>query len=332
MQQEISMLVENREVVGIAAGVSVDGKGEWKGSAGALCQEKADAFSDSTITRIASISKPMTAVAIMQLVESNKLDLDAPVQQYLPEYPQKQKGQVTVRQLLNHTSGLSQYQDKSEVENRIHNSSLKEAMMIFQDRPLLFEPGSNYFYTSYGYVVLGRVIEEVSAMSYEEYMRKNIWEKSGMKNTGVEEVDVEYDHKACLYSAGKRKPKPARQNDLSNRVPGGGVYSTVDDLLKFGKALLTGKLIQQESFEQMLEQPDIEFDGNAYGLGWYFYAPKPADYRVIGHGGGQTGCTSQLMIVPASGTVVVVLSNTSGKYPEIVTLSSKLIQHSEKSH
>jgi CubicO group peptidase (beta-lactamase class C family) len=195
---------------------------------------------------------------------------------------------------------------------------------------LLFEPGTKYFYTTYGYVILGRIIEEVSGSSYGAYMKENIFDKAGMTNTGIENIEDQYDNKSCLYHKGKRKAREGKQNDLSNRVPGGGFYSTLEDVLKFGNALLEGKLIRDSTLQQMIVSEPVEYDGNKYGLGWFLYGPAPNENLVIGHSGGQTGCTSQLMIIPKSKTVVVVLSNTSGTYPDIATFASNLIGWSEK--
>lgn len=327
--KSLQELVEKDGNIGVVAGYSVDGEVKWLDAAGYSCQNTQFPFSDSTITRIASISKSMTAVAVMQLVEKNLIELDEPIQVYLPNFPKNKMGDITTRQLLAHTSGISQYMNKKEVENTLHYSNLSEAIAVFQDRPLLFKPGTQYYYTSYGYVVLGRIIEEASGLSFEEYMQHNIWDKAEMMQTGIEQMDSSYSNKACLYHKEKKKAKEAKQNDLSNRIPGGGFYSTAKDLLKFGDALLNEKLITKQSLGLMLQKQNVEYEGNSYGLGWYFYAPKPNENLVIGHGGGQTGCTSQLMIIPHSKTVVIVLSYTSGTYPSIVGMASKLIAESE---
>lgn len=321
-------MVSKKGSVGIAAGYSINGEIKWSNSAGYSCLATATPFQATTLTRIASIAKPMTAVAIMQLVEQGLIDLDTPISTYLPQYPKKEKGEITTRQLLAHTSGISQYLNTREIENTRNFSNMEEAMRVFVDRPLLFEPGTRYYYTSYGYVVLGRLIEEVSGQTYEAYMKDHIWDRANMKNTGVEYIDQVYESKSCLYHK-KKKTKTAKQNDLSNRIPAGGFYSTLQDMLHFGNALLAGELIEAGSLEIMIQQQFVQ-EGNQYGLGWFFYAPKPHDNLVIGHSGEQTGCASQLMLIPNSQTVVVVLSNTSGTWKDVVTLSSELIQLSEQ--
>ena len=328
-EKALSELASEKGNMGVTAAYSIDGQTKWSDADGLACADGNIPFKTTTLTRIASICKSMTAVAIMQLVEQDLIDLDVPIQNYLNEFPEKEKGDITTRQLLSHTSGLSQYQGEKEVESKVHYATLQEAMSVFIDRPLLFEPGSDYSYTTYGYVVLGRIIEVVSGLSYGDYMQKHIFDIAGMEDTGIEETGESYDNKSCLYHNKKKKAKASEQNDLSNRVPGGGFYSTVGDVLKFGNAILEGKLISESTFEEMLNSQPVEYDGNKYGLGWYFYGPAPRENIVIGHSGGQTGCSSQLMIIPQSKTVVVVLSNTSGTYPDIANFASNLIALSE---
>jgi len=327
-EQKLFELSGNKENIGVAAAYAVHGEVKWSQSAGLSCLDKEIPFSSTTLTRIASIAKNFTAVAVMQLVEKKLINLDTPIENYLADLPTDKK-QITVLQLLAHTSGIPQYLGEKEIENTMYYESLQDAMDVFIQRPLLFEPGTKYFYTTYGYVVLGRIIEAVSLLSYDDYMKLNIFDNAEMKNTEVEDINKQYPNKSCLYHNNGRKAKEGKQNDLSNRVPGGGYISTLEDLIKFGNALLEGKLIKKESLDKMLEIQPVEYDGNKYGLGWFMYGPPPYENLVIGHSGGQTGCTSQLMIVPKTKTVVAVLSNTSGTYPDIATFASKLIGYSE---
>lgn len=327
--KKLTELTGKKENIGITAGYSIDGEIKWSNSDGFVCENRNTPFSTKTLTRIASIAKNFTAVAIMQLVEQGQIEIDAPIEKYLTNLPDDKK-RITVKQLLAHTAGISQYRGKKEIENKIHYETLQDAMNVFIDRPLLFEPGTKYFYTTYGYVILGRIIEEVTDLSYKEYMQKNIFDVAGMNNTGVEHINEIYSNKSCLYHKGRRKAKEGKQNDLSNRIPGGGFYSTLEDVMKFGNALLEGKYIKQETLDKMIQTEPVEYDGNKYGLGWFLYGPPPNENLVIGHSGGQTGCTSQLMIIPKSKTVIVVLSNTSGNYPDIATFAVNLTAYSEK--
>ena len=164
----------------------------------------------NTLNRTASIAKPITAVAIMQLKESKGLDLDSTVDNYLPEYKNHPYAKITVRHLLSHMSGVDAYASTKEVENSTEYPDLKAATKVFDQRELLSEPGTDYFYTSYGFVLLGRVIEEVSGQSYEDYVDKNIFQKAGMMDTGVEKFDGTYEGMTVLYSKKKKSAKTAK--------------------------------------------------------------------------------------------------------------------------
>lgn len=327
--QQLASLSGKKKNIGIAAAYSINGKIEWNGSEGYSCADSETPFKKGTLSRIASIAKNFTAVAIMQLIEKDQLGLNDPISKYLNDLPDDKK-QITIKQLLGHTSGIPQYQNEKEIENTVHFEKLETSMQVFINRPLMFEPGTQYFYTTYGYVILGRVIEAVSGMTYADYMKKHIFDPAGMNNTAVEEIDRHYANKSCLYHHNGRKAKVAKQNDLSNRIPGGGFYSTLEDVMKFGNALLEGKYIKPETLEMMLQTDSLDYNGNKYGLGWFLYGPAPHEGLVIGHSGGQSGCTSQLMIIPKSKTVIVVLSNTSGNYPDIANFAVNLTAYSEQ--
>ena len=329
--KQLSKLVSDKGVIGVAAAVDVGGQTNWKGSAGYMNLKEDELFSETTLTRLASIAKPMTAIAIMQLVEKKMIDLDESVNQYIPDLKEDHgKEQITVRQLLAHTSGIDTYESNKETETKKEYDSLKDAVKSFCSRDLLFIPGSSFSYSTYGYVILGRVIEEVSNLSYEDYMKENIWLPSGMLHTGVEKFDVTYENKSLLYFKEKRKTVKAKKNNLSNRIPGGGIYSNLEDMIKFGRAVLEYKLISKKSFQIMTENKFNKKEGNPYGLGWFLYGPEHNENIVVGHSGEQTGAATQIMLIPKSNTVVVVLSNTARTWKEIVTFSSELIKISEK--
>lgn len=190
----------------------------------------------------------------------------------------------------------------------------------------MFEPGTQYAYTTYGYVVLGRILEQVSGMEYGAYMQQNIWDKAGMRHTGIERAET-LSQQSRLYRKGSKRP---RYNNLSNRIPGGGFYTTLQDMLRFGNAVVSHKLIQESTLKTMTEIQLQQKEGNPYTLGWFLYAPAPQQSAVIGHSGEQTGAATQLMLIPQSKTVIVVLANTSGTWKKVVTLCSELVGISER--
>lgn len=334
--QDPSLLLEkfitDNVAVGAVAGCAVDGEIKWQSAVGYADKKKRTPFKVNTITRVASVVKLFTAVAVMQLVEQGLIDLNDPIQKYISDFPKSKFGTITVKQLLNHTSGIGGYKSAKEAETKKEYPSLTDAMNVFKNRKLLFKPGTQYSYSTYGYVVLGVLIERVSGVSYEDYMQKNILDKAGMKHTGIEKFGIHISNKSSLYHRNRKgKIKSATVNNLSNRIPGGGFYTTLEDILKFGDAVINNLLISEKTLTSMFENNGLKKGGNAHGIGWFMYAQKPNNSAVIGHSGEQSGCSAQLMIVPKSKTVVVVMANTSGSWKEAITLSAKLITISEKS-
>lgn len=317
--------IENESVIGLSGGFSVGGEVKWMGAAGYSDDEAKIKFTPSTLTRIASISKPITAIAVMQLFEAGKIDLDKPIQHYLPDFPIKSEGAFTIRQLLNHSSGLDDYKNKKEMENQTNYASLSDAMKVFEDRDLISVPGKEFHYTTYGYVVLGRVIEVVSGQPYTDYIQTNILDPLAMNSTGVEHVGSTYPNKAKLYhKESNGKIKVADLHDLSNRVPGGGFYSTAGDMLKFGDAILGNALINEATTEMMFVDSGLKKEGNGYAMGWYLYGDNPNYGPVYGHNGAQTGASAFLMLLPQVETSIVVLSNTSCAMQEVTNITIQL--------
>lgn len=306
-------LVTKHKAVGAVAGISQRNTILWQSAYGYMDAKKDKKANTEMLTRIASIAKPMTAIAVMQLFEKGLITLDEPIQTYIPEFPNSEHTKITVRQLLNHSSGIQGYASAKETETRKNYTTLTEAMQVFINRSLHGQPGAQYNYTTYGYVVLGVLIERVSGEPFEEYMQKNIWTKAGMNHTGIEEYGGNYDNKTQLYAKkrnGKVKHKK-KGNNLSNRIPGGGFYSTLSDMLTFGQAVLNNTLIKPETLLLMLQSSGLKKEGNPMGLGWFMYAAKPHPEKVFGHSGEQTGASAQLFIIPSEQKVIVVLCNTS---------------------
>jgi CubicO group peptidase (beta-lactamase class C family) len=315
-----------QQFAGITAGIAVGDEITWLGAAGYCSEDRQTPCNIDTRHRIASISKTFTAVAALQLSEKGLLDFDLPIAHYLPDYPSVAAQKITARQLLHHTAGIGGYESGKEAETTQEYATLAEAIMIFQDRPLLFEPGTKYQYSTYGYVLLGRVIEVASGAAFNDYLQVNIFDKVGMPHSGVEVFGKEYPNKsAFFYRTKKGKIKNATPNNLSNRVPGGGIYSNATDLLKFGQALLNGTLVSDSSLALMQTYPDVDrSENNPYGMGLFLYGDNPTFGPVIGHTGEQTGAAGQLMLLPEKGIVVVVLSNTSHALRDAFQLSVEL--------
>lgn len=310
----LEKMISEKTVAGVVAGYSIDGKTIGISSAGYANKKEKKKFELETKVRMGSIAKSMTALAAMQLVEKGLLDIDVPIQTYITDYPEQEKTQITARHLLSHTSGIPGYKDGKESNITTEYSTLYDALDLFKERELLFEPGTQYNYTTYGYTVLGVVIERVSGLTFEDYMQKNIWDKAGMTNTGVEKFNVKLDNESELYTRnnGKGKAKLAEENNLSNRLPGGGFYTTVVDMLKFGNAVLNNTFVKKETLDVMREHHSLEKVENGYGFGWFLYGRgENPEGALIGHPGGQIGNTSLLFILPKRKIVTIILANTS---------------------
>ncbi|GAB5410073.1 MAG: hypothetical protein BalsKO_24380 [Balneolaceae bacterium] len=317
------------ESIGVSAGILMNDEIEWVGAVGYQDLENRIAFNIETKNRTASIAKPMTAIAILQLYEQNKLDIDDPINTYLPSFPNDSTDQITIRHLLHHNSGIRAYQSNNEAYPTSNYESLDEAINVFKNRSLQFSPGTDYLYTTYGYVVLGAIIERVSGMSFRNYMKANIWNKASMHNTDVEIYGADYPNKARLYH---KQPNgeivPGITTNLSVKVPGGGFYSTTKDLLSFGQAILNNVLIKPETFDIMMTDPGTKSRGNPYLMGWFQYGDKSSKNGLtIGHSGSQSGTSTQLMIHLEKKIVVVVLANTSGVWNNIFDLTIKLSEN-----
>lgn len=328
----LEQLVSEEKHVGITAAVYTADSLSWKGTIGYADKENQIPFTEKTITRVASLAKPMTAIAIMQLVEAGKLKLDVSIKEYIPELADQFSSQITTRMLLGHTSGLAAYKSAKEAQNTIQYDSLLDVTKVFEKRALAFEPGTNFNYTTYGYVLLGVLIEKISGQSYEAYMNENIWHPAGMQNTSIEVCQESYSNKSLLYHKNRKKAKRADRNNLSNRVPAGGIQTTLLDVINFGQAVLDNKLISQATHDLMTTISFEIEEGNPFGLGWQLYGSKGNENGLIGHGGQQTGTNSQLFIVPKTKTIIAVLSNTSGTGNGVILTGVELYKKSKSAH
>ncbi len=260
--------------------------------------------------RIASISKSLTAVCAMQLMEKGLLDLDKPVQNYVSSFPQK-KWEITSRHLLNNTSGIRHYLDEEDFYRSKQYHSMTEAIEIFKDDSLLFQPNKSSQYSSFGFNLLGAVIEGASKMPYLTYLHKNILSPLQMTSSYGERNDSLKIPQESLYYISKegQKIKESPQN-LSYKWSSGGITSTAEDLTKFGIGLLQGNILKRETFQLFLN-PQLTFDneGSDYSLGWFVDTDQEGQI-MLHHSGTAPAYSSHLLIYPAKGIVIAYLANT----------------------
>lgn len=291
--------------------------------------ENSVAATADTVYRIASLSKSITATAAMKLVEAGKLDLDAPIQTYCPEFPRK-PWPITTRELLSHQSGIRDYRNEEETVNTKHYSSIQAALTQFANDPLEFEPGTEMKYTSYGYIVLGCVIEGASKTSYDHYMHQAIFEPAQMPATRLDDVFAIISHRARGYRVtASGKLQNSVFVDVSNKPPGSGINSTARDMGNFVAALYSASLVPKAVLDQMLT-PAMTRDKKPtiYGLGFFLAGPigKYRGLQEAGHGGDQQGVSSVLYLLPERQFGVVILSDLEGQQSSLdfIELSRKI--------
>jgi CubicO group peptidase (beta-lactamase class C family) len=264
-----------------------------------------------TAYRIASVAKPVTAVAAVQLAERGQLDLDAAISNYLPDFPVK-RWTFSMRHLLTHTAGIRWYKDGVEASLAQHYPSLELALELFKADPLKFEPGTAYLYSTYGYVLAGRVLEVVSGRPYFDLIEEQILRRAGMRSTRIDSVAALIPNRARGY---RKTPTGETVNsalhDTSYKIPGGGLISTGPDLVRFAMALHKGTLLQPDSLKEMWT-PYVKADGRStgYGLGWSISAQTWA--RKMQHSGGQAGVSTLLVYLPEYAAAAAVLCNLEG--------------------
>ncbi len=310
--EEIEKLITEemarQNIPAISAAVATGGELRWSNGYGMADLENHVPAKAATVYRLGSISKPVTAVAVMQLAERDRLDLDAPVQKYVPSFPQK-PWPISTRQLLGHLGGIRHYTNLVEVNSTRHYTNMLEPLKIFQDDPLVGEPGTRYSYTTYGYVLLGAVVEAVSGTKFTDYLADRIFRPAGMDRMRADNLYAIIPNRARGYA---KSPAGQLMNcdlaDTSNKIPGGGLSSTVDDLVKFALALRRGALVKPETVEQMFTPQKLRTgQPTDYGLGWV--VREGEGHKQVSHGGGQQGVSTVLTMWPREGVVVALMCN-----------------------
>lgn len=259
----------------------------------------------ATRFRIGSMNKMFTAVATLQLVEAHKLALDDPIGKHLPDYPNKEvAAKVTVRHLLTHTGGTGDIFGPEFEEHRLTLREHRDYLKLYGSRGLTHEPGARFEYSNYGFVLLGALIERVSGVSYDDYVRDHVFRRAGMRSTGSLPEAVDVPNRAVGYMRASPGGAWAPNTDTLpwRGTAAGGGYSTVGDLLRFAQALSSGRLISKATLAEATRPHQQQ-----YGYG--FEVRGQGRLGSYGHGGGAPGMNGELRVFPQLGYVVVSLSN-----------------------
>src|SRR5262245_8708607 len=219
-------------------------------AAGEADRERKATASPHTLYRLGSVSKLLTASAAVRLAERGQLDLDANVQRYVPEFPAK-RGPITLRQLAAHQSGIRHYRP-SEFVNRVHYDSVAPSIAAFRNDSLLFQPGTRYFYSSFGYVLLSLIIERAAHRPFLDVVHREVLGPIGMHETAPDRPDSVVAMRAVPYDTDSTgRVVRAVDDDLSNRWAAGGYVGSVMDLTRFAFAFLDDRYLKPESITVM---------------------------------------------------------------------------------
>ena len=262
------------------------------------------------VFEIGSISKQFAAIAILKLQEAGKLSVDDIITKYLPDYPLNGKT-ITIRQLLNHTSGIRSYTDMPTFDPTIQrkDATTQEVIDFFKNEPLDFEPGTNWNYSNSGYVLLGAIVEKITGMDYGDYVTTEIFQKLGMKNTYWGDRTTIIPNKAKGYTPnGDGGFIKASYLSMTWPHAAGAIMSTTNDLYIWTKAVNEYKVVSEASLD-MAYTPCVLSDGRVeeYGFGWGFSQIK--GHKVIEHSGGIPGFVSNELYLPQDDVFVALLTN-----------------------
>ena len=295
-----------------AVQIASEGRVLFQGAYGFADRERSVQNSVETRFRIASMNKMFTGTAIVQLAQAGRLSLQDSVGKYLPDYPNKElASKVTVHQLLTHTGGTGDFfGEPAYSTNRDAFKELRDYTNALGTRGVRFEPGTQWEYSNYGYIILGRVIEAVSGESYYDYVREHIYQPAGMARTDSLAETEDVQARATGYSG----PIGARErNDSTLPYRGssaGGGYSTVGDLTRFAQALTEHRLLNRD-FTDLLTTGKVNTGGERLLKYAYGFEDVCKDgVRHVGHYGGAPGMNGALMIVTTPPHyVIAVLAN-----------------------
>ncbi|MBC3765479.1 serine hydrolase domain-containing protein [Neptunicella marina] len=264
------------------------------------------------VFRIASLTKQFTAMLIMQLVEKGKIKLDGKISDYLPNYRHDTGTQITIRQLLNHTSGLGNFfhlKDYRQVET-YNPYSPDEFIAKFCSEDLLFKPGTQFNYSNAGYTILGSIIEHVTKLSYEQALSAQIFTPAGMHHSGFNDQTKLVNKRVYGYQRTLNGVKPAAYIDMSVPYSAGSIYSTAQDLLLWEQAL-THHTLLSKPFSEVLYQVTPHKN---YAAGWEVDKLKASEFgkalTKLHHTGGIQGFNASITRIPEDNLLIVLLNNT----------------------
>ena len=297
-------------IPGFALAVAVDGQIVWSEAFGYADLETKRPTTPATQFRIGSVSKPLTADAVAQLYEAGKLELDAPIQHYVPTFPDK-GAVITTRLLGGHLAGIRHYRGNEFTLNQ-HYATVTAGLAIFENDSLVAPPGTRFSYSSYGFNVISAVVEGASQEEFLAYMSQHVFKRLGMTSTAPDKNDSLIPNRTHFYErtrSGQFVPAPVVDN--SYKWAGGGFVSTAEDLVRFGSAHLSPGYLKTATLELLFTpQHTTSGEPTPYGIGW-FVGTDTLGHRTVYHGGSSVGGTTIFGVDRDSHVVIALVTNLS---------------------
>lgn len=294
--------------VGSAVLVAKGGRIIYEKGFGMADLEESLPVRSDTVFRIGSITKQFTAIAILQLYEQGKLDLNDEIQKYVADFP-RYSNNITIENLLTHTSGIKNLTELQGLEIKQTRYSAEELIGLFKGQPLDFQPGEKFRYSNSGYILLGYVIEKVSGKSYADYINSEIFAKLGMSHSFYDDPERIIAHRAKGYELDSSyKLANAAYLNMSFPYSAGGLAMTVEDYLKWYQGLMANRLVRAETLQKALTPFQLNNKTfTNYGYGWAFRDIFGS--KAIEHGGRINGFNAKETYLPQQDILVVIFSN-----------------------
>jgi D-alanyl-D-alanine carboxypeptidase len=329
----LNTLITEKKSAGLMAGISINGSTPHFKEFGVSDIVTMQKVNSNSLFRIASVTKTITAVAIMSLAEKGKLKLTDKLSKFFKDFPKGDS--ITIYQLLSHTSGIPNWWEGEMPKDEPKDFPMCKNPHLYLQRmktTSFFSPGTKHYYSNSGFILLGEIIEQVSGLSYEEYLKKNIFDKAGMQNTFVEKKDTANVNSVRGYKQNSPTDTAFFDPDIyAMPFAAGALRSNTKDMLQFIDALYGGKLIKKSNVKLITSYAvtaagvpvynAMFFPGNftpppppdhikKYGYGLGFSLMEIYNTPVVWHSGGIAGFNSILMYIPKTKTSIILLSNT----------------------
>ncbi len=307
----VRAMMKSVKVPGVSVAVAMKGEIVWREGFGFADLDKKVSATTETKFGIGSITKSFTAVLFARLMEEGKVDLDTPVENYLPQFPHKNKN-ITARLIIGHLSGLNDEFNGTHYYETRYFSTGAALDEILRENKLRSPPRTRHEYTTSNYTIIAAIIEKVSGQDFSSALNQYVINPRGLKNTLLNDRRLNIEHCTSFYVQNEKGVVKAPDYDPSFKWAGAGLFSTASDVATYGTALLQSKFLRPNTRDEIFRALKTSSgEDTGYGLGWYI-AEDAKGRRMYHHGGGGLGISSYLCLYPQEDFVLAILSNLTG--------------------